>query len=242
MTQEFRSAVESNNVAYVRMMLSNELILDPRGASFDEMLEFAKGRLRDLFEEEVQCDFEIPVDKEFWNDDVLSKMKRALNINFSTEKLSLYVTIAKHIGAEKAKEMNMEQSSLTRFNNDAPDYRNHKKKAQRLYDELIQSIALSEEVEKDIKCLVESVKQTRKNLNNIQRTYTKHLKKTCTFSAKQVAYLECLVKCTIEELQEVIDLKVQRIMKQLSNCKSQFETLDKTSILNSTDDSLSTPR
>lgn len=109
MNKEFKEAVASNNLEYVRMMLSNELILDPRGSSFAKMLEYAKDKLPNLFEEEVPSDFEIPVDKELWNDDLLSKMKRALNINFSVEKLALYVEMAKHLGASKAEEMEQEE-------------------------------------------------------------------------------------------------------------------------------------
>ncbi len=101
MTQEFKKAVEDKNLAAVRMMLSNELLFDPSAKSFAEMLEFAKDKLPNLFEAEAPSRFEIPSNKEEWNDEVLSQMKRDLNMNFSVEKLAIFVEMAKHLGAGK---------------------------------------------------------------------------------------------------------------------------------------------
>lgn len=103
MTQEFIQAVKQHDLASVRMMLSNELLFDPRGETFGEMLAYAKDNLSDLFEEERPSRFSIPSEPEEWNVDVLSKMKRALNINFSVEKLALFEKMAKYIGKDKAK-------------------------------------------------------------------------------------------------------------------------------------------
>lgn len=102
MTNEFIKAVNSNNLPMVRMMLSNELLLDPRGKSFAEMLEFAKNKLPNLFEVEKTSRFVIPANKEKWTDDTLSEMKRDLNMNFSVEKLALFDEMAKYLGANKA--------------------------------------------------------------------------------------------------------------------------------------------
>lgn len=109
MTEEFIKAVASNNLPTVRMMLSNELLLDPRGKSFAEMLEFAKDKLPNLFEAETASRFSIPANKEEWTDETLSKMKRDLNMNFSVEKLALFVEMAKYLGADKAKVLDNEE-------------------------------------------------------------------------------------------------------------------------------------
>lgn len=98
MTPEFKKAVEDKKLAMVRMMLSNELLSDPTGQSFGEMLAYAKDRLPDLFEAEKPSKFSIPADKAEWNDEVLSQMKRDLNMNFSVEKLTLFVEMAKFLG------------------------------------------------------------------------------------------------------------------------------------------------
>ena len=109
MNQEFIKAVADKNLAAVRMMLSNELLFDPRGESFCKMLEYANNQLPDLFETERASSFTIPSDKADWNDDTLSKMKRELNKNFSREKLAIFVEMAKHIGSSKAEEMRDEE-------------------------------------------------------------------------------------------------------------------------------------
>ena len=102
MDEKFICAVEEKNVKVVRMMLSNELLLDPRGGTFDEMLYYGKERLYNLFESNEPAKFDIPTDKEKWTDEVVSKMKRELNMNFSKGKLSVYSKMAKWAGRDKA--------------------------------------------------------------------------------------------------------------------------------------------
>lgn len=109
MNQEFKKAVDEKNLASVRMMLSNELLFDPRGKSFEGMLRYAKDNLPDLFVEEKPSRFSIPAEKEKWDENVLSQMKRDLNMNFSVEKLALFVEMAKYVGADKAEEMEEEE-------------------------------------------------------------------------------------------------------------------------------------
>ena len=54
MKQKFITAVNAGDVVSVRLMLSNELMLDPRGKSFDEMLFFAEKQLPNLYEADNQ--------------------------------------------------------------------------------------------------------------------------------------------------------------------------------------------
>lgn len=105
MNNEFIKAVEENKVKNVRMMLSNELLMDPRGKTFSEMLEYAKDRMADLFEPNKPARFDIPADKEEWTADIVSKMKRDLNMNFSVEKLMLFEEMAKWNGRDKAEKL-----------------------------------------------------------------------------------------------------------------------------------------
>jgi len=116
MNQEFQNAVKEQNLASVRMMLTNELLLDPRGKTFEEMLQYAKDRLPNLFEAERPSRFSIPSDKEEWDDDVLSKMKRDINMNFSVEKLVLFVEMAKYVGASKAGILDREEQERNKRN------------------------------------------------------------------------------------------------------------------------------
>lgn len=114
MTQEFKVAVADHNLPIVRMMLSNELIGDPRGESFSEMLQYAKEALPDLFEAEEPSRFSIPADKEDWNEDVVSEMKRDLNMNFSVEKLALFVEMTQYVGKERAEELDAKEAEEAR--------------------------------------------------------------------------------------------------------------------------------
>lgn len=108
MNQEFIKAVEERKVRIVRMMLSNELLLDPRGNTFGEMLEYAKDKMENLFEPNEPARFDIPANKEEWTDEVVSKMKRDLNMNFSIEKLLLFAEMAKWSGRDKAQKLDEE--------------------------------------------------------------------------------------------------------------------------------------
>ena len=84
MTTKFRNKVEAGDIVAVRLMIANELMLDPRGDSFHEMLDYAASRLPNLFE---ACDDNgsYSTDEASWNEDYLSQVKSDLNYNFSKE-------------------------------------------------------------------------------------------------------------------------------------------------------------
>lgn len=105
MKKEFIDAVASGDVDNVRLALSNELLLDPRGKSFSEMLEYAKEKLPNLFEANKELDMDVP-DKDQWNEEFLFKVKNELDANFSVEKLALYQAVIEVVGKEKASKMN----------------------------------------------------------------------------------------------------------------------------------------
>lgn len=113
MRQDFIDAVKNREVKSVRMMLSNELLLDPRGKTFSEMLQYAKDNLPNLFEENKPSDFEIPEDKSQWDNDFMFKVKKDLNNNFSYEKLGLFEVVAIEVGKKKAQEIEKEERSRT---------------------------------------------------------------------------------------------------------------------------------
>lgn len=115
MRQNFIDAVKNGEVKSVRMMLSNELLLDPRGKTFSEMLQYAKDKLPNLFEENKPLDFEILEDKSQWDDDFMFKVKKDLNNNFSYEKLGLFEAVAMEVGKKKAQEIEKEETSSTTF-------------------------------------------------------------------------------------------------------------------------------
>lgn len=59
MKQKFIESVKSGDVRKVRLSLSNELLLDPRGKAFAEMLNYAKANLSNLFEENREARYEV---------------------------------------------------------------------------------------------------------------------------------------------------------------------------------------
>lgn len=110
MKQKFIDAVHEHNLTKVRMMLADELLLDPRGASFSEMLEYAKTNLVDLFEPNKESDYIISDDRNTWNMEFLSRVKQDLITNFSVEKLAFFQEIAMEVGKDKAKALTEEEN------------------------------------------------------------------------------------------------------------------------------------
>lgn len=82
MKQDFINAVENKNLAKVRISLSNELLLDPRGNTFGEMLSFAMSHISNLFEENKEANYSVPP-QEAWNQEFLFEVKSDLDSNFS---------------------------------------------------------------------------------------------------------------------------------------------------------------
>lgn len=105
MKQDFLNAVESKKIAKVRIAISNELLLDPRGDTFGEMLSFATTHISDLFEENKDANYSVPP-REEWNQEFLFEVKSDLDSNFSKEKLAFYEAVIKVVGRSKAQEIN----------------------------------------------------------------------------------------------------------------------------------------
>ena len=108
MKQSFIEQVESHDLAMVRLSLSMELMLDPRGESFCEMLSFADRELPDLFEaHDGKTYSENEAD---WNQDLFFSVKNDLDRNFSKERLELYAKMSRVVLKEKIDALNKEDS------------------------------------------------------------------------------------------------------------------------------------
>ena len=94
MTPRFIDAVQTKKLVRVRFSLSNELMLDPRGKTFTEMLQYAESNLPLLYLDDDGKIYD--EDSSKWNEDFLYDLKNDLDLNFSKEKLSLYEIVAKH--------------------------------------------------------------------------------------------------------------------------------------------------
>ena len=108
MKQKFIESVKGGDVEEVRLSLSNELLLDPRGKSFAEMLNYAKSNLSNLFEENKEAGYEV-LPKEQWDEDFLFTVKNDLDSNFSVEKLAFYQAVIEVVGKEKMASLDEEE-------------------------------------------------------------------------------------------------------------------------------------
>ena len=108
MKQEFINAVVEKNLAKVRISLTNELLLDPRGTSFSEMLSYAMSEIPELFDENKEAGYTVPSQEE-WDEDFLFTVKNDLDSNFSREKLAFYETVIKIVGKSKGEEIDREE-------------------------------------------------------------------------------------------------------------------------------------
>lgn len=108
MRKKFINAVSERDLVDVRLLLSNELMLDPRGASFHEMLSYAESRLEGLFVPDNGRRSE--KDSAQWDKDFLYQIKNELDDNFSREKLNYYEQVAKQVLKEKAEQLDAEET------------------------------------------------------------------------------------------------------------------------------------
>lgn len=110
MKQKFIESVKSGDVRKVRLSLSNELLLDPRGKAFAEMLNYAKANLSNLFEENREARYEV-LPKEQWDEKFLFTVKSDLDSNFSVEKLAFYQAVIEIVGKDKMASLDEEEKN-----------------------------------------------------------------------------------------------------------------------------------
>lgn len=108
MKQSFIEQVESHDLAMVRLSLSMELMLDPRGVSFCEMLSYADNELPDLFEAHDGKTYS--KDESDWNQELFFSVKNDLDRNFSKERLELYEKMSRVVLKEKIDALNKEDN------------------------------------------------------------------------------------------------------------------------------------
>lgn len=116
MDSKFINAIQINNIVRVRLALSNELMLDPRGKTFKEMLQYAESNLPLLYQDDDGKIYDDNSAK--WDENFLYNIKNDLDLNFSKEKLALYEIVAKYVLKDKAeklvKEETLQNKTVTR--------------------------------------------------------------------------------------------------------------------------------
>lgn len=109
MKNKYIEAVECGNLVRVRLSLSNELMLDPRGDSFNEMKAFAESHMTNLYDEDDSKLYSMNVSD--WNEELMFAIKNDLDDNFSKEKLAIYENVAKYVLKDKADKLNKEEAA-----------------------------------------------------------------------------------------------------------------------------------
>lgn len=131
MEAKFIKAVESGDLVSVRLFISIELMLDPRGNIFSEMKNYAEAKFSNLYDVDDAKSY--PSDKTEWNEELLFSIKNDLDDNFSKEKLTIYENVAKYVLRDKAEQLNKEEASRSQRSNIDSVGRAQKKSNKDLY-------------------------------------------------------------------------------------------------------------
>ena len=103
-TNEFREAVESGKKTRVRIMLKDIMLVDPTMKEFDEMLDYAKSNMTNLFDE--HDDEVLKYDRSDWNEAYLNNQMVAVVSNFSKERVELLRNMVRYIYRDKVEKIN----------------------------------------------------------------------------------------------------------------------------------------
>lgn len=103
-SNEFREAIQTGRKTSVRIMLKDIILVDPTMAQFDEMLNFAKANIPDLFDEHNEE--VLKYDCSDWNESYLNNQMVAVVSNFSKERVELLRSMVKYIYRDKAEKIN----------------------------------------------------------------------------------------------------------------------------------------
>lgn len=131
MKAKFIKAVESGDLVSIRLFISNELMLDPRGKSFSEMKSFAESKISNLYDVDDAKSYSSTQAE--WNEKFLFSIKNDLDNNFSKEKLAIYENVDKYVLKEKADQLNKEETSCSQRKYSENVDRKQKKNNKKLY-------------------------------------------------------------------------------------------------------------
>ncbi|WP_220446317.1 hypothetical protein [Phocaeicola plebeius] len=111
MKPKFMEAISDGDLLTIRLYLANELLLDPRGKSFNKMRAYAEMNIMNLYEAHDGTDFSEV--SSIWDEELLFKLGNDLDSNFSKERLDFFEKVAKIVLKEKAQLMNEEKRDLS---------------------------------------------------------------------------------------------------------------------------------
>lgn len=118
MKPKFKKVVDAGDLVGTRLFLANEMLLDPRGKSFNEMRSYAETAFSNLYDVHDGGSFE--QNKAAWNEDLLYNVKNNLDSNFSRERLDFYYNLAREVLKDKAAHLDDEDTKLAQRQAIAP--------------------------------------------------------------------------------------------------------------------------
>lgn len=117
-TSEFREAVQSGKMMRVHIMMKDSLLLDPTGAQFDEMEQYAMENMENIYTE--HDGEKLSFDVNDWNEKYLNQQMVAAVNCFSKERIDLLKGMVRYLYKEKVSKIHSEinenpvQSHITR--------------------------------------------------------------------------------------------------------------------------------
>lgn len=103
LSQEFRQAIEEQDILMAHIMLKDSLVVDPTFKEFNEMAAFAENKLTRLYEE--HDGEQLVTDLSEWTKDYMdTQMVKVVN-NFSKERIALLKNICRHLYSKRAEKI-----------------------------------------------------------------------------------------------------------------------------------------
>lgn len=106
-TQDFRQAVQNQDIRMVRIMLKDSLVVDPTFVEFNEMNSFAEANIKDLYDEHdgETLKYETIV----WSKDYMDEQMVQVVYNFSKERIDLLKKICRYLYQKRANKIEKER-------------------------------------------------------------------------------------------------------------------------------------
>lgn len=114
MRAKSKETVDTGDLIGARVGLANELLIDPRGRSFHEMIVYAERSFSDRLYEPHDGE-ELDRNQEHWTKELMLSTKNALEENFSRKRLNYYYQMVQVVLKDKAEALRQEEASKASF-------------------------------------------------------------------------------------------------------------------------------
>ena len=119
MKPKFLKAISDGDILVIRLYLANEMMLDPRGKSFNKMRTYAEIHVDSLYQTHDGTDFSEY--SSIWDEELLFNLRNDLDSNFSKERLDFFAKVAHVVLKEKVECINAEKKTISDASNSIKD-------------------------------------------------------------------------------------------------------------------------